>query len=67
MAIVNMCRFVDLGSIWYMGGAVDFFLKFEFNYIIICIKLCRCVERNSELVAQEWSQLVRLVARMIFP
>jgi hypothetical protein len=27
MAIVNMCRFVDLGSIQYMGGAVDFFLN----------------------------------------
>jgi len=25
VAIVNMCRFVDLGSIRYRGGAVEFF------------------------------------------
>jgi hypothetical protein len=62
-----MCRFVDLGSIRYSGGAVEFFLTFEFNYIDICIKLCRCVERKPELVAQVGSQLVRLAARMIFP
>jgi hypothetical protein len=66
VAIVNMCRFVDLGSIRYRGGAVEFFFTFEFNYIIICIKLCRCVERKPELVAQLRSQLVRLAARMIF-
>ena len=29
----------------------NFFFTFEFNYIIICIKLCRCVERNEQLVA----------------
>jgi len=27
-----------------MGGAADFFLTIEFNYVIIRIKLCRCVE-----------------------
>jgi len=46
VAIVNICKFVDLGSIQYMGGAVEFFLTFKFNYIIIRIKLCRCIERN---------------------
>jgi hypothetical protein len=46
-----MCRFVDLGSIQYKGvvsgiGEVlsNFFLTFEFNYIIICIKLWGYVE-----------------------
>jgi len=45
------CRFVDLGSIQYRGSAVEFFLTFEFNYIIIRIQLCRCVERKPKLVA----------------
>jgi len=45
---------------------LNFFLTFEFNYIIICIKLCRCVEWNPELVAHVRSQLVRLAAMMIF-
>jgi len=67
VAFVNMCRFMDLGSIQYRGGAVKIFLTFEFNYIIICIKLCRCVERKPELVAHVRSQLVRLAAMMIFP
>jgi hypothetical protein len=67
MAIVKMCRFVDLDSIQYRGGAVNFFLTFEFNYIIICIKLCRCVECKPELVAHVWSQLVHQVAMIIFP
>jgi len=44
----------------------NFFLTFEFNYIIIRIKLCRYIERKPELVAHVWSQLVRLAARMIF-
>jgi hypothetical protein len=52
MAIVNMYRFVDLGSIRYRGGAIEFFFTFDFNYIIICIKLSRCVEQKPELVAQ---------------
>ena len=41
----------------------NFFLTFEFNYIIICIELCRCVKWKPELVAHVWSQLVRLAAR----
>jgi hypothetical protein len=57
--------------IWVVSGIGEvlsnFFLTFEFNYISICIKLCRCVERKPELVAQVGSQLVRLAARMIFP
>jgi hypothetical protein len=67
VAIVNMCRFVDLGSIQYRGDAVEIFLTFEFNYINICRTLCRCIERKPELVAHVWSQLVHLAARMIFP
>jgi hypothetical protein len=67
VAIVNTCRFVDLGSIHYKGGAVKIFLTFEFNYINICRTLCRCIERKPELVAHVWSQLIRLTARMIFP
>jgi len=67
VAFVNICRFVDLGSIQYRRGVVKFFLTFEFNYIIICIQLCRCVERKPELVAHVWSQLVLLVARMTYP
>ena len=67
VAFVNICRFVDLGSIQYRGGAIEFFLTFEFNYIIIRIQLCRRVERKPELIAHVWSQLVRLAARMIFP
>jgi hypothetical protein len=54
VAIVNICRFVDLGSIQYRGGAVKFFLTFEFNYIIIRINLCRYVEQNPQLVAHVW-------------
>jgi hypothetical protein len=27
VAIVNMCRFVDLGNIQYKGGAVEFFFN----------------------------------------
>jgi hypothetical protein len=42
---------VDLGSLQYSGGAVEFFLTFELNYIIIRIKLCRYIERNPQLVA----------------
>jgi hypothetical protein len=67
VAFVNICRFVDLGSIQYKGGAVEFFLTFEVNYIIIRIQLCRCVEQKPELVAHVWSQLVLLVARMTYP
>jgi hypothetical protein len=67
VANVNMCRFVDLGSIQYRGSAVELFLTFEFNYIIICIKLCRFVKGKPKLVAHVWSQLVRLAVRMIFP
>jgi len=37
VAFVNIYRFVDLGSIQYRGGAVELFLTFEFNYIIIRI------------------------------
>jgi len=55
VAIVNICRFVDLGSLQYREGVVEFFLTFEFNYIIIRIKLCRCVERNPQLDAHVWS------------
>jgi len=33
-----------LGSLQYMGGAAKFFLIIEFNYVIICINLCRYVE-----------------------
>ena len=51
VAIVNICRFVDLGSLQYSGGAVEFFLTFELNYIILRIKLCRYIERNPQLVA----------------
>jgi hypothetical protein len=57
----------SLGSLQYRRGAVEFFLTFEFNYIIIRIKLCRCVERNPQLVAHVWSQLVLLAARMTYP
>jgi hypothetical protein len=64
VTFVNICRFVDLDSILYRGGAVDFFLTFEVNYIIIRIQLCRCVERKPDLVAHVWSQLVLLAARM---
>jgi hypothetical protein len=57
--------------IWVVSGIGEvlsnFFFTFEFNYIIICIKLCRCIEQKPELVAQVQSQLVRLAARMIFP
>jgi hypothetical protein len=67
VVFVNICRFVDLGSIQYRGGAVDFFLTFEVNYIIIRIQLCRCVERKPELVAHVWSQLVLIAARMTYP
>jgi len=67
MAFVNICRFVNLGSIQYRGGAVEIFLTFEFNYRIIRIQLCRCVERKPELVAHVWSQLVLLAARMTYP
>ena len=67
MAFVNICRFVDLGSIQYMGGAVEFFLTFKFNYIIIRIQLCRCVERKPQLVAHVWSQIVLLTVRMTYP
>jgi len=45
------CRSVDLGSIQCRGGVVEFFLTFEFNYTIIRIQLCRCVERKPKLVA----------------
>jgi len=55
VAFVNICRFVDLGSIQYRGGAVEIFLTFEFNYIIIRIQLCRCVERKPQLIAHVWS------------
>jgi len=58
---------VDLGSLQYKGGAVKFFLTFKFNYIIIRIKLCRCIERNPRLVAHVWSQLVLLAASMTYP
>jgi len=51
VAFVNICKFVNLGSIQYRGGAVKFFLTLKFNYIIIRIQLCRCVERKPELVA----------------
>jgi hypothetical protein len=37
VAFVNIYRFVDLGSIQYRGGAVELFLTFKFNYIIIRI------------------------------
>jgi hypothetical protein len=67
VVFVNICRFVDLGSIQYMGGAVDFFLTFEVNYIIIRIQLCRFVERKPELVAHVCSQLVLIAARMTYP
>jgi hypothetical protein len=67
VAFVNICRFIDLGSIQYRGGAVDLFLTFEVNYIIIRIQLCRCVEQKPELVAHVWSQLVLLAARMTYP
>ena len=33
-----------LGSLQYRGGAAEFFLTIEFNYVIIRIKLFRCVE-----------------------
>jgi len=56
-----------LGSLQYRGGAVDFFLIIEFNYVIIRIKLCKCVERNQQLVARIWSQLVLLAVRMTCP
>jgi len=62
-----MCMFVDLGISSIGEVLSNYFLTFEFNYIIICIKLCRCVERKPELVAHERSQLVRLTAMMIFP
>ena len=61
------CRSVDLGSIQCRGGVVEFFLTFEFNYIIIRIKLCRCIEQNPRLVAHVWSQLVLLAASMTYP
>jgi len=36
--------------IWVVSGIGEvlsnFFLTFEFNYISICIKLCRCIERG---------------------
>jgi len=51
----------------YIGGAVDFFLTFEVNFIIIRIQLCRCIEQKPELVAHVWSQLVLLAARMTYP
>jgi hypothetical protein len=37
----------SLGSLQYRGDVAEFFLTIEFNYIIISIKLCRCVERNQ--------------------
>jgi len=67
VAFVNICRFVDLGSIQYREGVVKFFLTFEFNYIIIRIQLCRCIERKPQLVTHVWSQLVLLAARMTYP
>jgi hypothetical protein len=57
----------SLGSLQYRGGVAEFFLTIEFNYIIICIKLCRCIERNQQLIAHIWSQLVPLAARMTYP
>ena len=47
MTFVNICRFVDLGSIQYRGGVVEFFLTFEFNYIIIHIQLCMVAASSS--------------------
>ena len=41
------CQFTGLktlGSLQYRGGAAEFFLTIEFNYVIIRIKLFRCVE-----------------------
>jgi hypothetical protein len=67
VAFVNICKFVDLGSIQYRRGAVEFFLTFKYNYIIILIQLYRCVERKPELGAHVWSQLVLLAARMTYP
>jgi hypothetical protein len=67
VAFVNICRFVDLGSIQYRGGAVECFLTFKFNYIIIRIQLCRCIEQKPQLVAHVWSQLVLLAARTTYP
>jgi len=67
VAFVNIFRFVDLGNIQYRGGAVEFFLTFKFNYIIIRIQLCRCVERKPQLVTRVWSQLVFLAVRMTYP
>ena len=45
----------------------NLFLIIKFNYIIIHIQLCRCVERKPQLVAHVWSQLVLLAARMTYP
>ena len=33
-----------LGSLQYLRGASEFFLIINFNYVIIRINLCRCVE-----------------------
>ena len=49
-AIIDICIFVDLGTVQYRGGAVEFFLIFEVNYIIIWIKLGRCAKWKPELV-----------------
>jgi len=37
----------SLNSLQYRGGVAECFLTIEFNYIIIRIKLCRCVEQNQ--------------------
>ena len=57
----------SLGSLRYKGGAAEVFLTIEFLYIIIRIKLCRCVEQNQQLVAHIWSQLVLLTVKMTYP
>ena len=64
----GFCQYLQIcGFGQYRGGAIEFFLTFEFNYIIIRIQLCRCVEQKPELVAHVWLQLVLLTARMTYP
>jgi hypothetical protein len=56
-----------LSSLQYREVLPNCFLIIEFNYVIIHIKLCRCVERNQQLVAHIWSHLILPTVRMTCP
>jgi hypothetical protein len=64
--LLLICAGLWIWVVSSIGQVLSIFLTFEFNYIIICIKLCRWVEWKAELVAHVRSQLVHLAAMMIF-